>query len=326
MFTIQAEHVGLRLDRLLSELPEIATRSQASRLLSLGMVRDLRGDSLKASFRPAIGTAIEVEIPVIATDHLVPLDLPLNIVHEDDDLIIVNKPAGLVVHPACGHLQDTLVNALLHHTPNLSMGFNERRPGIVHRIDKGTSGLLVVAKHDEAQRFLAKQFAAKTIHRIYWAITFGPFRSDSGKIQSFLMRHPENRKRVASVAPNADGSQTGKHAVTHYRILKSAASGLSLVELRLETGRTHQIRVHLSELGHPIVGDEVYGGMRRAKNLKSLELRQLIEKMDRFALHAAELGFTHPRSKEAVRFSAPWPEDLLKLVQLCHFERDMQPE
>ena len=307
-----------RIDKVLPSLAEVATRSQASRLIALGKV-SLRGQILKASYITQPGDLIDVEIPVIETSRLQPLELKLDIVFEDADLLVVNKPAGLVVHPACGHAQDTLVNALIHHTNDLSMGFNEQRPGLVHRLDKGTSGLLVIAKNDRAQRFLALQFQNKTTHRIYRAIAFGGFKSPTGTLRSYLLRHPENRKKVASVPASPDGSQSGKLAVTHYRVLQEHASGLALVELRLETGRTHQIRVHLSESGHPIVADEVYGGLRRAKNLKSIELRHMIEGMQRFALHAAELGFVHPTSNERLFFRATWPEDLLPLVAHCGF-------
>lgn len=319
-FEITPELAGLRIDKALVACPEVATRSQASRLISLGRVK-LNGTAVKASHPAESGDVYELEIPVAEATELVPYEFPLDIVYEDDQLIVVNKPAGLVVHPAYGHLHDTLVNALLHHTTALSMGFNEQRPGLVHRIDKGTSGLLVIAKNDEAQRFLAMQFQRKTTHRVYWAVTVGVPKPREGTIRSFLRRHPDDRKRVASVPEAAPGAeQEGKSAVTHYRVLKHHPAGLALVELKLETGRTHQIRVHLSENGTPIAGDETYGGMKRLKSVNSPRVREIVAKSGRFALHAAELGFVHPTTQEKLLFAAGWPDDLKPLVEHLGFE------
>lgn len=318
VLTITADLAGQRIDKALTSVAQVPTRSQALRLLQAGRIR-IQGKVLKPSYKTQEGDVIDIDVPVVQTLELEPYEFPLDIPYEDEDLIVVNKPAGLVVHPACGHLQDTLVNALIHHTKDLSMGFNETRPGLVHRIDKGTSGLLVIAKHEFAQRFLAMQFQRKTTHRVYRALAFGKLKSETGTIRSYLKRHPEDRKRVASVPPRDDGQTEGKLAVTHYRVVQYHATGISLVELRLETGRTHQIRVHLSESGHPIVGDETYGAHKRLKSLKSVHLRQLIESMPRFALHAAELGFVHPRTKKMMILKAPWPEDLMPLVHHCGF-------
>lgn len=319
-FEISPELAGQRIDKALVACPEVATRSQASRLIALGRVR-LGGRIVKASHPTEPGEVYELAIPVIEKSELVPYDFPLDIVFEDDQLIVVNKPAGLVVHPACGHLDDTLVNALLHHTDDLSMGFNEQRPGLVHRIDKGTSGLLVIAKNDEAQRYLAMQFQRKTTHRVYWAITIGVPKPLGGTLRSHLRRHPEDRKRVASVPTAPPGmEQLGKLAITHYRVLEQHPAGLALVELKLETGRTHQIRVHLSEGGTPIVGDDTYGGIKRLKNVKSPKIRELVTASARFALHAAELGFTHPTTHQRMSFKVSWPEDLRPLVEHLGFE------
>lgn len=320
VFTVSHELAGQRIDKVLATLPQVETRSQAARLLQSGRVR-IDGKALKPSYQAQLGDQIDIDIPIIETTILVPYEFPLDIPYEDEDIIVVNKPAGLVVHPACGHLQDTLVNALVHHAKDLSMGFNEQRPGLVHRIDKGTSGLLVIAKNDKSQRFLASQFQNKTTHRLYRAIAFGKFKSAAGTIRSHLKRHPEDRKRVASVPVRDDGSCDGKLAITHYKVLSEHPTGISLVELRLETGRTHQIRVHLSESGHPIVGDETYGAAKRLKTLKSVHLRKLIESMPRFALHAAELGFVHPTKQKKMIFKAPWPDDLMPLVEHCGFPR-----
>ena len=315
VLTVTTDLAGQRIDKALATLPEIATRSQATKLLQAGRVR-IRGRALKPSYLTVEGDAIDIDIPeAVVIEKLQPFDFPLSIVHEDADLIVVDKPAGLVVHPACGHAQDTLVNALLHHTTDLSMGFNEKRPGLVHRIDKGTSGLLVIAKHDHAQRFLAMQFQKKTTHRVYRAMVYGRFKEDAGTIRSYLRRHPEDRKRVASVPSELEG---GKHAVTHYTVKAYHPTGVSLVELHLETGRTHQIRVHLSENGHPILGDVTYGAGKRTKTLKSVSLRKMIEEMPRFALHAMELGFVHPGTGKRMTFRAPWPTDLRGLID--HFD------
>ena len=317
VFTITPELAGQRIDKALATMPEIVTRSQATRLMQQGRVR-INGKVLKPSYMTEDGDSIDVEIPVQVTSDLIPYDFPLSIVYEDADLLVVDKPAGLVVHPAAGHAQDTLVNALLHHTKDLSLGVNEQRPGLVHRIDKGTSGLLVVAKNEHAQRFLAMQFQKKTTHRLYRAFAFGKFREDEGTMRSYLKRHPDDRKRVASVPLRLDGTSEGKLAITHYKVVAYANIGISLVELRLETGRTHQIRVHLSEEHHPVVGDLVYGAGGRAKNIKSVLLRKMIEDLPRFMLHAAELGFIHPTTGKRMTFRAPWPADLMPFIN--HFE------
>ncbi len=310
---INQELHGQRIDKALATVDKIATRSQAARLIQAGRVR-IAGRVLKPSYLAQLGDKIDIDLPALVSRELEPYDFPLSIPYEDEDILVVDKPAGLVVHPACGHLQDTLVNALLHHTDDLSLGFNEQRPGLVHRIDKDTSGLLVIAKNETAQRLLADQFQKKTTHRLYRALAFGKFKNDSGTVRSLLRRHPDNRRRVASQAE-------GKPAVTHYRVIGFHSTGISLVELRLETGRTHQIRVHLSEMEHPIVGDTVYGADSRIKSVKSVILRNSIAQMPRFALHAAELGFIHPSSGKKMVFRAPWPADLRFLLDHCEFPR-----
>lgn len=314
--TIALEQADQRIDKVLASLTEIATRSQALKLLQQGLIR-IAGRVVKPSYQTRAGDVIAVQIPISPTAELVEYDFPLTIPYEDDQLIIVDKPAGLVVHPAYGHAQDTLVNALLHHTKYLSLGFNELRPGLVHRIDKDTSGLLVIAKNETAQRHLALQFQRKTTHRLYRAIVFGKFSEREGRIETFLQRHPDDRKRVASMRPAPGQEPVGKRAVTHYRVTQEHPTGLSLVELRLETGRTHQIRVHMSEMQHPIVGDTVYGARGRISSLRSVALRAAVEAMPRFALHAMELGFVHPTSGTTMLFRAPWPRDLLFLVEHC---------
>ncbi len=296
---VPEQSAGERLDRWLGTLAIIASRSRASLLIDQGYVT-LGGRKLKASFKVPAHAAIQIEIPPGEPTDLRPLDSPLDILHEDQDVIVVNKPAGLVVHPAAGHAQDTLVNILLHHTSDLSMGFGENRPGIVHRIDRDTSGILVVAKTDSAHRALAAQFQEKTVHRIYWTVVAGVPAKASGTIQTHLLRHPSDRKRFASTKTGK-----GKLAVTHFKVRKKA-SDCSWVECKLETGRTHQIRVHMTELGHPILGDAIYGGKFK-------------KAAPRLALHACELGFEHPRTGEQMFFQLPWPEDLIEFAKTRGF-------
>jgi 23S rRNA pseudouridine1911/1915/1917 synthase len=312
---IEDATTAIRIDKVLASVEAIGTRSQASRLLARGLVF-LRDSAVKPSHVTSFGEVFRVYLPHIPKLTLVPYDFPLEIAFEDKDLIVVDKPAGLVVHPAYGHAQDTLVNALLHHTKDLSQGFDELRPGLVHRLDKDTSGLIVIAKNEAAQRALALQFQRKITHRIYRAVIFGEMKPATGTVTSYLKRHPADRRRTASVEstePNA------KLAITHYRTLETHASGLSLLELKLETGRTHQIRVHVKEAGHPIVGDVTYGADNRVGGLKSVNLRKLINDLPRFALHAFELGFYHPTARDFVRLKSKWPADLRPLVDHCGF-------
>lgn len=293
---------SLRLDKWLSGFERISSRSRAADLIARGLVT-IAGQPLKASYKIKAGDCVEVEIPSPPPTTLQPLDSPLDVLFEDRDLIVINKPSGLVVHPAAGHAQDTLVNVLLHHVSDLSLGFAEHRPGIVHRLDRDTSGVLVVAKNDFTLHALAKQFRDKTVHRIYWALSGGQAKL-SGKIESHLGRHPNDRKRFAT-----QPDHKGKLAITHFKLLKNqkGRDGFHWIECRLETGRTHQIRVHLSENGMPILGDPVYGG----KFKKSAP---------RLALHACELGFEHPRLHEKMFFRVGWPEDILSFVEACEFE------
>lgn len=302
---------GIRLDQALAKHPQIKSRSRAAHLINSGLVL-YQNRPVKPSYLTTLGQIFIVSLPAAEPSSLQPLKLQLDILFEDQDLIVVNKPAGLVMHPAPGHAQDTLVNALLYHCQELAMGFNEQRPGIVHRLDKDTSGVLVVAKNDFAHEALAQQFRARTIHRLYWALALGDVRPTQGTIRSYLARHPTQRLRFASLK-NSENS--GKLAITHYSLKKKFSNGISLLHCRLETGRTHQIRVHLSELNCPLLGDRLYGSNVKTKNIKNLELREMVQKLARVGLHAAELGFIHPRSKEKVAFSAPWPDDLLAIVR-----------
>lgn len=303
---LPSEMIGLRLDKALSLLPEIASRSQAALLIEAAkvLVNQRKG---KSSYLLEAPDVIEIQLGPPTESHLIPWNYPLEVLFEDNELLVVNKPAGMVVHPAAGHRQDTLVNALIFHTPHLSDGSTWDRPGLVHRIDKETSGLLVVAKNNYSHEFLAKQFKDRSIERKYWAVVEGPMKSQQTAMESYLARHPLHRKKFASVrdpktkkiimGPQAPSH--GKWAKTHFKVLHSHGT-FHYLELKLETGRTHQIRVHLSEMGLPIVGDELYGSK---------------QKLNRFYLHAAELGFMHPVTKERLFFRTDWPKDDRALIQ-----------
>jgi 23S rRNA pseudouridine1911/1915/1917 synthase len=304
---------GLRLDKYLGTVEAIQSRSRALQLIESGVIL-VNNKPAKASLTLRGGELITVEIPEAAPTELQPLELNLEILFEDSSLIVLNKPPGLVVHPAAGHAQDTLVNALVAHTEDFTMKFGDQRPGIVHRLDKDTSGIMVVAKTDAVQEHLSQQFKDRTIHRHYLAVVCGLMKQSSGSVKSFLARHPTDRKRFASVRGKDKKilvdirfpPAIGKWAHTDFQVVARHPSGLSYVKLKLHTGRTHQIRVHLSELGFPILGDETYGGVRKNWSVP------------RFALHAAELGFTHPISGESLYFEKSWPEDYQQFI-LEHF-------
>lgn len=320
-FVCTEEMLGLRLDKALALRSEIETRSRAAHLIDEGLV-SVNRRSAKPSIVLKAGDEITVQLPEPEPTELQAYDFPLDILFEDEHLIVINKPSGLVVHPAAGHAQDTLVNALIHHTKDLSMKFGEQRPGIVHRLDKETSGILVVAKNDKTHEILTRQFKDRSIHRIYYAVCIGMPKPGKGHSQSYLARHPVDRKRYASVLGEDRKIQTtkspepnvGKWAVTHYEML-SSHGGLSYCKMKLETGRTHQIRVHLSEKGTPIAGDGLYGADKKIKNIASKKIQMDLKNLNRFLLHAAELGFTHPVTEENLSFKQDWPEDIKALIQ-----------
>ncbi len=317
-FIFTAATTGERLDKALSAAPQIMSRSQATSLIDRGFVTR-NNQPVKPAHKTTTGETFQVCIPLEEPVEITPFALKLNIIFEDTDVLVVNKPSGLVVHPAAGHRENTLVNALVHHTNNLAGGFHKTRPGIVHRIDKDTSGLLVVAKSDIALRSLAKQFKNKTTHRVYWAVVYGLLRNPSGSITSYIRRHPVDRKKFASEKLQGVTAPTGKLAITHYDVKKANQVGLSLIHCKLETGRTHQIRVHLSELGHPIVADPIYSTTHRIRSFKSVHMRQQVENVPHLMLHAAELGFTHPTTGKRLQFSQPWPDELLPFLQELQF-------
>ena len=263
---------NLRADIGLTQAGVFNSRSQIKKIFTDKKVF-INGLYVKPSEILKLGDEIVVEVPLTTEETLEPYDFPLDIHFEDDDIIIVNKPAGLVVHPACGHYQDTLVNALMSHQKVLSPGSAPYRPGLVHRIDKDTSGLLVIAKNEKTHSSLARQFKNKTVHRIYQAVVFGKFKEKTGKIESFIARNPADRKKFMS-----SEDPSGKWAITNYEVLREGPH-MSFVQLKLETGRTHQIRVHLSSMEHPIVGDDTYHGKNRANGLASQQLKKMIQSM-----------------------------------------------
>lgn len=294
---------GERLDKALAQVSGLS-RERIKALMGEGRIVLDGVVASQASIKPVAGTRFAITVPAAAPAEAVAQDIPLTIVFEDAHLIVVDKPAGLVVHPAAGNLDGTLVNALLHHCQGQLSGIGGvARPGIVHRIDKDTSGLLVVAKTDAAHEGLAKQFADHSIHRAYRAIVSGTPRPPAGTVRGAIARSSTNRKKMALVE---DGR--GKHAVTHFRTLEEF-TGAALVECRLETGRTHQVRVHMASIGHPLLGDPVYG--RNPQRLRPI-LSQL--HFARQALHAAELGFTHPVTGAAHSFAAALPADMAGLL------------
>lgn len=320
-FTVPEECDQLRLDKALSQHPEIDSRSLASRLIAKDCVKQ-NNKVMKASYKVSTGEIFDVDLPAKDFEDLLPYEFQLDIVHEDEEVIVINKSSGMVVHPAAGHYQDTLINALLFHNKQLSSGSAEFRPGLVHRLDKDTSGLLVIAKNDRCHRILAKQFKDKTVDRRYQALTYGRFHEREGKIESHLIRHIKDRKKFMSfeklnpMMSAMKEDREGKYAATNYKVLGEHPSGLSFVELRLETGRTHQIRVHLSEMGHGIVGDPIYSNKNRAKDLTGVKWKQLIGTVPRLMLHAFELGFKHPNGLK-MHFERDWgSEDLQLLTEL----------
>lgn len=309
LHSILQNQTNQRIDKILSLFPDIGSRTKAQWLIENNFIK-INNKAVKASYLVQLDDAVEIEIPVEgSTSELTPYNIPLEILFEDDDLIVVNKPAPLVVHPAHGHTDKTLVNALMYHTKNLSMGFAENRPGIVHRLDKETSGLLVVAKNNFSQEFLAHQFKERTIQRKYWAICYGSFKEKNLRIETYLARHPTHRKKFAST------DNGGKYSATNVTVLKESTKGVSLIECLLETGRTHQIRVHLSEKMHPILGDKLYGSDSKLSSIKSLLDRKKIESLNRIALHAKELGFIHPKTREHIFFESDFPECLSLLAK-----------
>lgn len=286
---LTADRAGERLDQFLARVCPELSRSAAQRLIEEGALTR-RGNPVRKNERTAQGEVFTLSLPDPVRVDVLPQDIPLDVVYEDGDVIVVNKPVGLVVHPAAGHPDGTLVNALLHHCGNSLSGINgELRPGIVHRIDRDTSGLLIAAKNDFAHLALAEQLQDHSLYREYEAVAVGGFREDAGTVDAPIARHPTDRKKMAV------NFQQGRKAVTHYTVLERF-SGCTHIQCRLETGRTHQIRVHMAHIGHPLLGDQVYGAKKPWPGLSGQ------------CLHARRLSFVHPRTGERVSLECPLPD------------------
>ncbi len=292
--TAATEHAGIRLDAFLSADGAL-TRSQAARLIAEGRVR-VNGKPAAKSARLSGGETVTVDVPQLRETALPPQDIPLDVVYEDDDVIVVNKPTGLVVHPAPGHPDGTLVNALLHHCGDSLSGIGgEKRPGIVHRIDRDTSGLIIAAKNDAAHLALSAQLKDHSLSRTYECLVTGNMKQDSGTVDAPIGRSSADRKKMAVVP-------TGRRAVTHWEVV-ARYPGVTHLRCRLETGRTHQIRVHMAYIGHPILGDTVYGAKKPVPGLTGQ------------CLHAAGLRFVHPRTGEPVELHCPLPPEFTAMLQ-----------
>lgn len=296
--------VGVRLDAFVSATGEL-TRSSAARLIEEGAIT-VRGKTVAKNYKMKIGDTVEIDMPEPIPAEAQPEAIALDVVYEDGDMIVINKPVGMVVHPAAGNEQGTLVNALLYHCGDSLSGIGGVvRPGIVHRIDKDTSGLLVVAKNDDAHNYLAERIKTHEIGRIYYALLVGNLKQDRGTVNAPIGRHPRDRKKMAVLTA---GEGNAREAVTHYEVLERYR-GYCFVRCRLETGRTHQIRVHMAYLGHPLVGDAVYGG---GKTKFELANKSLITGQ---CLHAGELHLTHPRTGEPMCFASEIPDEMKILME-----------
>jgi 23S rRNA pseudouridine1911/1915/1917 synthase len=290
-FLVTDEYDGMRIDKLISELIDSLSRTYIKKLIDDKKV-SCNGKVVKASFHVSENDQIIMEIPPVEMPQILPQDIPLDIIYEDEDVVVVNKPKDMVVHPAAGHYKDTLVNAIMYHCKDNLSGINGvMRPGIVHRIDKDTTGSVIICKNDNAHQSIAEQLKEHSINRVYHAICYGVIKEDEGDVTAPIGRSTTDRKKMA-VVPG------GKYASTHYRVLKRfEEDGFTYIECKLQTGRTHQIRVHMSHIGHPLLGDEVYAPGRHSKF-----------KTNGQCLHAKTLGFIHPVSGQYIETDAPLPE------------------
>ena len=298
-YEVTAEEDGLRLDQYIAGRCMDLSRSYIQKLIKESRVTINKNIQTKTKTAVQESDIVNVSLPDPKELEIKPQDIPLDILYEDNDVLVVNKPKGMVVHPAPGHYEDTLVNAVLYHCRDNLSGINGvLRPGIVHRIDKDTTGALIVCKNDKAHQKIAEQLRAHTLTRSYRAIVYNNFSEDEGMINAPIGRHPTNRKKRMVTEKNS------KEAITHYKVLDHLNHKFNYIECRLETGRTHQIRVHMSHIGHPLLGDEVYGPVNsKFKNLQGQ------------TLHAATIGFIHPTTEEYMEFSAPLPDYFEKLLK-----------
>lgn len=299
-YIVTDEFEGMRVDKLISELIDSFSRSYIKKLIDDDKVL-CNNKKVKASFIVSEGDHILMEIPPIEVPDILPQDIPLDILYEDDDVLVVNKPKGMVVHPAAGHYKDTLVNAVMFHCKDKLSGINGvMRPGIVHRIDKDTTGSVIICKNDNAHQKIASQLKEHSVNRIYHAICYGIIKEDEGDIETLIGRSANDRKKMAVV------SSGGKNASTHYHVLKRfEEDNYTYIECKLKTGRTHQIRVHMAHIGHPLLGDETYAGNRKSKF-----------KTQGQCLHAKILGFKHPVTGEYIETDAPLPEYFSHLLDV----------
>ncbi|MFH1080717.1 MAG: RluA family pseudouridine synthase [Pseudomonadota bacterium] len=305
-YIVETGEQGLRLDVFLSRRDPSLSRSRVQRLIAQGAVRS-GGRPVRSSHKVRKGETIDCEIAPADEYDVVPEDIPLSVIYEDASLLVVDKPAGMVVHPAAGHHQGTLVHAMLFHCWDLSGIGGVLRPGIVHRLDKDTSGLIMAAKSDCAHQALTEQFKQRQVKKTYLALAYGDVKEDQGLIGLPVGRHPQDRKKMSTQ------SRRGREATTRWQV-KERYGAATLLEVDIETGRTHQIRVHLHAIGHPVVGDSVYGGARRVNVVAEPSLRAVLKTMKRQALHAAHLSFSHPLTGELLAFSSSPPADM---AQLC---------
>ncbi len=299
-FTVTDEYEGYRIDKLISELIDSHSRTYIKKLIDDKKVF-CNDKNVKASFVVSEGDSIHMEIPPLVVPEITAEDIPLDIIYEDNDVIVVNKPKDMVVHPAAGHYQGTLVNALMYHCKDNLSGINGvLRPGIVHRIDKDTTGSVIVCKNDHAHQSIAQQLKEHSINRVYHAICYGIIREDEGDIDAPIGRSPSDRKKMTVV------KEGGKEAFTHFKVLKRFEQDrFTYIECRLKTGRTHQIRVHMAHIGHPLLGDEVYAPNQKSKF-----------KLQGQCLHAKTLGFKHPGTGEYIETDAPLPEYFSHLIDV----------
>ncbi|MBN1634809.1 MAG: RluA family pseudouridine synthase [Ignavibacteria bacterium] len=317
-FTVPEIKEKERIDKYITRFVENASRTKVQKAINLGNVL-VNGEYVKSNYLLKPNDEIEIELPVPDKQDILPENIPLDIIYEDDYLLIINKPSGMVTHPAYKNYSGTLVNALMYYSMQSKGSLSDlngfERAGIVHRLDKDTSGILVVAKDEVTHRKLADQFFKHSIEREYMAIVWGKFKNKQGIIENRISRDKRNRKKM-TVTNSGDN---GKIAITEYNVIEEYEF-LSLVNLKLRTGRTHQIRVHLSSSGHPVFGDEMYGGrvphsVNLTANMK-LQINNLLEMMSRQALHARLLSFIHPHSKEEMQFISDLPEDMLKIINI----------
>jgi 23S rRNA pseudouridine1911/1915/1917 synthase len=305
-FTVDDVEAGARLDAFLAAHVETVSRTRLKQSIEDGDVLVAGRTVLKGSYKLRAGDQVELEMPAPPACDFTPEDIPLDIIHEDAWLVVLNKPAGLVVHPAAGVASGTLANALAFHFRSLSAHAGATRPGIVHRLDRDTSGLMVVAKTESAHEHLSDQFRAREVFKSYVALVHGRVREESGRIEEPLARDPRTRTRMAVV-------RGGRPALSLYRV-RRAYERFTLLDVEIKTGRTHQIRVHLAHLKHPVVGDKVYNGGRDT-TISDVRVRAAIRAMGRQFLHAEQLGFHHPQTGESLRFNAPLPVELSRMLE-----------